>query len=298
MNRKIKQGIEGYIYLAPTLVILAIFVYYPIISSFQMSLTRVAPFGGQVIEVGTANYQRLWEEILSRGDYYNHIKVSLLFTLATVPTGIAIAVGLGIMLSYPLKRLSWLHRLLIFVPIVISSAVTGVIFRWLYNPATGYFNHWLELIGIEGPVWLNSKQWALIAVSIAVVWRQLGFNVIIALAGIQNIDTTYYEAAKVDGASVWHRIRHITLPLLSPTLFFLTVINVINSLQTFGEINILTDGGPGQATTNMVYAVFIDAFVGTPLRGYASAQAYLLALLIVVMSLIQFRGFGRRVHYS
>ena len=153
-------------------------------------------------------------------------------------------------------------------------------------------------LGIEPVNWLTSKDTALLAVIIAVVWRQLGFNVIIALAGVQNIDSTYYEAAKVDGANLWHRIRHITLPLLTPTLFFLAVINTINSLQTFGEINILTDGGPGQATTNMVYAIFVDAFVGTPFRGYASAQAYLLALLIIVMSIIQFRGLGSRVHYS
>ena len=126
----------------------------------------------------------------------------------------------------------------------------------------------------------------------------LGFNVIIALAGVQNIDETYYEAAKVDGANLFQRIWNITVPLLSPTLFFLLIINVINSLQTFGEINILTDGGPGQATTNLVYSIYVDAFVGTPLRGFASAQAYLLALLILVMSLVQFRGFGRRVHYS
>lgn len=296
--QRLKSALEGYLYLAPTLIILGIFVYYPIISSFRMSLTRVAPFGGRVIDVGLENYQRLFTDLVERGEYYNNIKVSLLFTLGTVPTGIILAVGLAIALSYPLARLSWLHRLLIFVPIVISSAITGVIFRWLYNPVTGYINHWIGFLGIDPVNWLTSKDTALWAVVIAVVWRQLGFNVIIALAGIQNIDSTYYEAAKVDGANVWHRIRHITLPLLSPTLFFLLVINVINSLQTFGEINILTDGGPGQATTSMVYAVFVDAFVGTPLRGFASAQAYLLALLIVAMSVVQFRGFGKRVHYS
>lgn len=296
--RSLKQNLEAYLYLAPTLIILLVFVFYPIISSFQLSLTRVAPFGNATRFVGLENYERLFTELIQGGDYWNSVKVSLLFTLGTVPTGIFIAVALAIALSYPLKRFSWFHRLLIFMPIVISSAVTGVLFRWLYNPAVGYINHWLSLIGISpGPEWLASKDWALIAVIIAVVWRQLGFNVIIALAGVQNIDATYYEAAKVDGANVWHRIRHITLPLISPTLFFLLIINVINSLQTFGEINILTDGGPGQATTNMVYAVFVDAFVGTPLRGFASAQAYLLALLILVMSLIQFRGFGRRVHY-
>jgi ABC-type sugar transport system permease subunit len=97
---------------------------------------------------------------------------------------------------------------------------------------------------------------------------------------------------------VWHRIRHITIPLLSPTLFFLVLINTIYSLQTFGEINILTDGGPGRATTNLIYNIFVDAFVGTPQRGIASAQAYLLAIMIIVMSFIQFRGFGRKVHYS
>ena len=292
------NAIEGYLYLAPTIIILGIFVYYPIISSFRMSLTRVAPFGGRVIEVGIENYRRLWMDILERGEYYGNLKTSILFTLGTVPTGIIISVGLAIALSYPLARLSWLHRLLIFVPIVISSAVTGIIFRWLYNPVTGYFNHWLGLVGIEGTNWLTSKETAIWAVVVAVVWRQLGFNVIIALAGVQNIDGTYYEAAKVDGAGLWHRIRHITIPLLTPTLFFLTIINVINSLQTFGEINILTDGGPGQSTTNMVYAIFVDAFVGTPFRGFASAQAYILALVILFMSIVQFRGLGRKVHYS
>lgn len=297
--KKFKEALEAYLYLAPTLIILGIFVFYPIYDSFQMSLTRVAPFGGATRYVGLENYQRLFTELIEGGEYWNNIRVSLLFTLGTVPTGIAIAVVLAIALSYPLNRLSWLHRLLIFVPIVISSAVTGVIFRWLYNPSVGFINYWLTFVGIEnGPDWLTSKDWALIAVTAAVVWRQLGFNVIIALAGVQNIDSSYYEAAKVDGANLFQRIRHITLPLLSPTLFFLLIINVINSLQTFGEINILTDGGPGQATTNMVYAIFVDAFVGTPFRGFASAQAYILALLIILMSVIQFRGLGRRVHYQ
>jgi ABC-type sugar transport system permease subunit len=257
-------------------------------------LTRIAPFGSKTIDVGFGNYTRLFTD----PDYLNSLKVSLMFTLGTVPFGILLAVVMAIALSYPLKRLSWFHRLLIFVPIVISSAVTGVLFKWIYHPVVGYINYMLTFIGVEGPNWLSSKDWALFSVILAVVWRQLGFNVIIALAGIQNIDSTYYEAAKVDGANLWHRIRHITLPLLSPTLFFLFIINVINSLQVFGEINILTEGGPGGATNTMLYSIYYDAFVGTPFRGYASAQAYLLFILILVMSFIQFRGFGRRVHYQ
>ncbi|NCF67907.1 MAG: ABC transporter permease subunit [Chloroflexi bacterium] len=293
-RQKFKSAIEGYLYLAPTLIILSIFVFIPIFTSFRLSLNRVAPFGSQMIFVGLGNYTRL----LADPDYWNSIRVSLLFMVGTVAVGITTAVFLAIALSYPLKYLSGLHRLLIFVPIVISSAVTGVLFKWIYHPVVGYVNYALELVGIEGPNWLASKEWALIAVMLAVAWRQLGFNVIIALAGIQNIDSTYYEAAKVDGANVWHRIRHITLPLLSPTLFFLLIINVINSLQVFGEINILTLGGPGGATNTMLYSIFFDAFVGTPFRGYASAQAYLLFLLILFMSFVQFRGVGRKVHYQ
>lgn len=298
--KRIRSAIEGYLYLSPTFLILGVFTFIPIITSFTLSLNRIAPFGGQMRYVGLENYTRLLQD----PDFWGHIQVSILFMLGTVTIGIIVAVILAIALSFPVANLSWLHRLLIFLPVVISSAVTGVLFRWIYHPVVGYLNFIIEVvpsyIGLEvqGPQWLTSKDWALFAVILAVVWRQLGFNVIIALAGIQNIDESYYEAAKVDGATLFQRIMNITLPLLSPTLFFLVIINTINSLQTFGEINILTDGGPGQATTNLIYSIFIDAFVGTPQRGYASAQAYLLALMIIIMSLVQYRVLNRRVHYS
>jgi sn-glycerol 3-phosphate transport system permease protein len=292
--RKVKATVEGLLYLAPTLLILGIFTFLPILTSFTLSLNRVAPFGNQTLFVGLDNYRRL----LTDPAYWATVRISLVFTVATVVVGIVLAVGLAIALSVPMKRMSWFHRLLIFVPIVISSAVTGVLFRWLYHPLVGYINYWLSLVGIEGPNWLASKDWALLAVILAVIWNQLGFNVIIALAGVQNIDGTFYEAAKVDGANVWHRIRHITIPLLTPTIFFLSVINLINSLQVFGQIEVLTRGGPGQATSVLIYNIYYDAFVGTPQRGIASAQAYLLAILIFVITIIQFRSGGRRVHYQ
>ncbi|MEM7536673.1 MAG: sugar ABC transporter permease [Chloroflexota bacterium] len=290
---------EGLLYLAPTLIGLGIFVFWPIFKSFTLSLNRIAPFGNQMRYVGSETYVKL----LTDADYWESVRVSLLFVLGTVPVGLALAVMLAIALAYPLRHLSWLHRALIFVPIVISSAVTGVIFRWIYHPVVGYLNYGMVQLGLietmrDGPNWLASKDWALLAVIIAVVWRQLGFNVIIALAGVQNIDQSYYEAAKIDGANTWNRIRHITLPLLTPTLFFLLIINIIFSFQTFGEIDVLTQGGPGRATQTMVYDIFYDAFVGTPMRGLASAKAYLLALMIVVMSYIQFAVGQRQVHYQ
>ncbi len=291
---KLKAAIEGYLYIAPTLLILLIFVFLPVITSFRLSIHRVAPFGNRMIYVGAGNYLRLLQD----PDYWNSIKVTLLFTLGTVPTGLFLAVLLGIALSYPLRHLTGLHRLLLFVPVVISSAVAGVLFRWLYNPVVGYLNYWLSLLGIEGPNWLASKEWALVAVIIATVWKEFGFNVIVSLAGVQNIDNSYYDAAKVDGANAWQRIRYVTLPLLSPTLFFLLIINVIHSFEAFGQIHVLTQGGPGQATMTLVYSIFYDAFVGTPQRGYASAQAYLLALMVIAMSYIQFTSVGRKVHYQ
>ncbi len=293
-KKNILAAIEGYLYLAPTLIILAIFVFLPVITSFNLSLNRIAPFGNKMRFVGMENYTKL----LTDSDYWNSIQVTLLFTIGTVVIGLVLAVLLAAALAYPVRHLSGLHRLLIFVPVVISSAVAGILFKWLYHPVVGYFNYWLAFIGIQGPNWLASKDWALVAVIIASIWRQLGFNVIIALAGIQNIDTTFYDAAKVDGANALRRFWHITLPMLSPTLFFLLIINIINSFQTFGEIHILTEGGPGQATNTLVYSIFYDGFVGTPQRGIASAQAYLLAIMVVVLSFLNFRGIGGKVHYQ
>ncbi len=349
-RRRIMSAIEGYLYIAPTIIVLMIFVFIPIISAFQLSLNRAAPFGNATIFVGFENYQRLLERTFTfdnattalwlmvavlvvgglaavvrsrqRGEspwayrgYYKALGwvvilvsigavvdgpllVSLIFTIGTVIPGIALSVVLAIALSLPVRRLSWFHRLLIFVPIVISSAVTGVLFRWIYHPVVGYINYMLAVVGISGPNWLSDADWALVAVMGAVVWRQLGFNVIIALAGLQNINATFYEAAKVDGANFWDRVRHVTIPLLSPTLFFLFIINTINSLQVFGEIDTLTQGGPGQATRTLLYDIYFLAFRGTPQRGLASAESFLLFLLIVLLSIVQFRVANNRVHYQ
>ena len=349
-RRKFFSAIEGYLYLAPTLIVLTIFVFIPIIASFQLSLTRVAPFGNAVRDVGLANYERFYNDLINveqggplvggllvalaigfaaitllarvqsrplaryrdtyqlwamicggvfvLGIVQGALRISLLFTLGTTIPGIFLSVVLAIALSMPVRRFSWFHRLLIFVPIVISSAVTGVLFRWIYHPVVGYINYVLGTLGIDGPNWLSDADWALIAITLAVVWRQLGFNVIIALAGLQNIDASYYEAAKVDGANLWRQIRHITVPLLSPTLFFLFVINTINSLQVFGEIDVLTQGGPGESTRTLLYDIYFLAFRGTPQRGIASAESFILFVLIIILSVIQFRVANRRVHYQ
>ncbi len=297
--KEVSAAIEGYLYLSPTLIGLILFVFWPIVASFTLSLQRISPFGNRTRFVGLENYVRT----LTSPDYWETVRVTLLFVLGTVPTGLILAVALAIALAYPLGRIDPLYRTLIFVPVVISSAVTGVLFKWLFHPVVGYINYWMLQLGLiesmqEGPNWFADRTWALVAVIVATTWRQLGFNVIVALAGVQNIDESYYDAAKVDGANAWQRIRHITLPLLSPTLFFLLIINIIYSFQAFGEIDVLTQGGPGRATTTMVYAIYRIAFVDARDRGLASSQAYLLALMVMLMSYIQFVTVSRRVHYQ
>ena len=290
---KVGNAVQGYLYLAPTLIVLAVFVYVPVYTSFSLSLHRIAPFGGRRIWIGAGNYI----ELVQDPEFWDHCWVTLQFALGTVPTGLFLAVLLAIALSYPLKRLTGLHRLLLFLPVVMSSAVAGVLFKWLYNPVIGYINYVLSLVGIEGLSWTASTKWALPAVIIATIWKEFGFNVIVALAGVQNIDDTYYDAAKVDGANMWQRISYVTLPLLTPTLFFLLIINVIRSLGAFGQIHVLTEGGPAQATTTLVYSIFYH-FMIINQRGMAAAQAYVLALMVMTLSYIQTVVLGKGVHYQ
>ena len=157
-------NLSAYWYILPTFVILGIFVYWPIVESFRLSLNRVAPFGNAEIFVGLDQYARL----LQSSEFWNNVLVSIWFMLGTVPVGIGLAVAIALLLSYPVRRLAWAHRMLIFVPVVISGAVAGVLFRWLYNPVVGHFNTWLGAVGVDGPDWLTTRTWALFAVTVAV----------------------------------------------------------------------------------------------------------------------------------
>ena len=185
---------------------------------------------------------------------------------------------------------------------IISSAVTGVLYRWLYHPVVGYLNYWMVQLGLvenmqQAPNWLGSKDWALLAVIIATTWRQLGFNVIVALAGVQNIDETFYDAAKVDGAGIWQRIRHITLPLLSPTIYFLTLYSVIGTFKAFNHIYVLRTGA-ALGTTDTASVVIFQTFQRDTRYGYASALAILLLLVIIMLTVVNNRIAARRVHYG
>jgi multiple sugar transport system permease protein/sn-glycerol 3-phosphate transport system permease protein len=175
--------------------------------------------------------------------------------------------------------------------------MAAMLWIFLYNPTAGYLNYLLDRLGIPGPNWLGDPQWALLGVAIATVWREIGFNVIFFLAGLTSIPRELREAAVIDGAGRWQRFRHVVLPLISPTFFFVAVVSVINSFQSFGQIHILTAGGPANATGVLVYKLYRDAFENFR-TGYASAQAVILFLIILAATAIQFRLAKRRVHYG
>jgi ABC-type sugar transport system permease subunit len=216
----------------------------------------------------------------------------LLTVVPSVLFSLAIAVALD---ANPYVR--GLFRTIFLLPVAISSAMAAMLWIFIYNPTAGYLNFILEKLGVGGPNWLGDPHWALLAVSIATVWKEMGFNVIFFLAGLASVPPELREAATIDGANGWQRFRHVVLPILSPTLFFVVVVSVINAFQSFGQIHILTTGGPAGATNILVYSLYRDAFENFR-TGYASAQAVILFAIILSATAVQFYVAKRRVHYG
>lgn len=183
------------------------------------------------------------------------------------------------------------------MPVAVSSAMAAMLWIFLYNPTAGFLNYVLSVFGIEGPNWLADPTWSLVAVAIATVWKELGFNVIFFLAGLASVPPELNEAARIDGANAWQRFWRVTLPMLSPTVFFVGVVSVIHSFESFGQIHILTKGGPAGATNVLVYSLYRDAFENFR-SGFASAQAVILFAIILAATFVQFRIGQKRVHYA
>jgi len=189
------------------------------------------------------------------------------------------------------------YRSVYFLPVVTSTVAVAMVWTWLYNPEFGPINYFLGLIGIEGPPWIASTTWAMPALVIMSVWKVLGYNMVIYLAGLQGIPEEYYEAAAIDGASSWQRFRYLTIPLISSTTFFVLIVSIISSFQVFEQTYILTRGGPAYATLTLAFHIYQQAFQFQKM-GYASALAYVLFTLTLLATLIQFVFQRKWVFYS
>ncbi|MDY0388421.1 MAG: sugar ABC transporter permease [Methanolobus sp.] len=284
--------LSGYLFILPALFLFCVFVIYPAISSLYLSFRIISPFGDRSIFIGLKNYINLFQS----NNYINSLKVTGIFVLYTVIIGLPFSLLISMFLNLPLKGISG-FRTIFFLPLAISPVMAGVIWIFLLNPNIGLLNHLLSVIGLVGPSWRTDPNWALPTVIIVTIWKQLGFNIIIFLAALQNVPLELYEAASIDGANSWRKFVKITIPLISPTILFLTITSVIQSFESFGAIDVLTSGGPANTTNVLVYALYKDAFVNFR-TGYASAQAYIIFMILLLISVFQFKFMNKKVHYQ
>jgi sn-glycerol 3-phosphate transport system permease protein len=291
-KRAIWTTLEGIAYLLPSLILFSIFLFYPMLRTMYLSLYVTDHQGNPVQFVGIENFVYL----LKDANFLQSTKATLLFVCYTVPTSVVLALCLALMANEKLKGIG-LFRTFFSSTMGMSVAASSVIWMFMYNPSIGIINKVLSLFGISDVQWLLDPKLALISVAISTIWMNIGFTFLILLGGLQNIDPSLYESARIAGVGYWYQLRKVTLPLLSPTLFFVTTVSLIHSFQTFGQIDMLTKGGPMDATNVIVYSIYKDAFINYNF-GSASAQAVLLFFAVLVVTFLQFKFGERKVHYQ
>ncbi len=293
MNRSgVFRFIEPYLYLFPTLIGLLLFSAGAVAVSFFMSFTQwdiISPPQWKWFD----NYVDLWRSDL----FWEVFRNTFTFVGLAVPVSVAAALGLALLVNTGVRGIT-VFRTAYFLPVVSSMIAVALVWSWIFNPQYGLLNYLLRvLFGVQGPAWLDDTRWALPAMVIVTVWKGLGYSMVIFLAGLQNIPEDLYHAATIDGAGVWKRFRHVTLPLLSPTTFFVLVITLINTFQVFEQTYVLTKGGPANSTVTLSYYVYQNAFQFFQM-GKAAAVAYVLFALLFVVTLVQFRVQKRWVFYG
>jgi sn-glycerol 3-phosphate transport system permease protein len=281
-----------YLLLAPQLVITAIFFLWPAGQAVRQSFLREDAFGLSTTFVGLRNYRALFDN----PEYLDALQVTVVFSITTVVLSLSIALVLALAVDRMLRSAATYTTLLIW-PYAVAPAVAGILWWFIFNPAIGILPFVLEqTMGYDWNHNLNGRD-AMILVIVAAVWKQISYNFLFFLAGLQSIPTSLREAAAIDGAGPFKRFWTITLPLLSPTTFFLLVVNVVFTLfDTFAIIDATTGGGPAQATNILVYKVYDDGFVGLNL-GSSAAQSVILMMIVMVLTFIQFRYVERKVTY-
>lgn len=283
----------AYGFILPTLIGFVIFIVGPMLASFAISLFQWNMLLPPKF-IGLANFERLFSDPRIGNVYLTTFRLAVMI----VPTNMALGLGLAVLLDRKMPGLVRnFFKVSFFFPFVVSAVAVSIIWTFMFHRDLGPLNYYLGLLGIGRIPWLNSSQYSPYAIMIADVWRNVGFYVLVFLGGMQAISRDFYEAAEVDGAGAWKQFRHITLPLLSPTVLFLAVISVIGALQIFEQPQILTNGGPGDATRTIVLYLYEQGFRFFDM-GYASAIAISLFAIILVFTALQFRLSRRWVFYQ
>ncbi|MDR0266882.1 ABC transporter permease subunit [Paenibacillus sp.] len=287
-----KEHALAYTFLAPSILLFIMFLFYPMLKSVYLSMTITDP-RGQVAEfVWFENFVTL----LKSHQFYSNLGVTMLFILYTVPTSLVWALFLAAITHNKLRGMK-VFQFIFSLPIVISVGTGSIIWFLLFHPTAGMLNYFLSWIHISPIPWLTDPAWALISISLMTIWMNMGFLYIVLSSGLQGVPEELYESAKMDGSGPFRTFIRIVLPLLSPTIFFALIVSVIGAFQTFGQIHILTKGGPINSTNVIVYSIYQDAFVNFRF-GIGSAQALILFLIILLLTVLQFTVLEKKVHYQ
>ena len=285
-----KLGIVA-LFLLPAFLPLVAFRLFPMVASFVVSLTEWNLLRPPVW-VGIGNYV----EVLTDPKFHKALSNTVYYMVGYLPLVLIGALVIAVLLNSRIKGSTFL-RGVYFLPVVTSWVVVALLWKWLLSPEGGIVNYLLSLVGIDGPGWWTDPNWAMPAIIIASVWKDLGFNMLILLAGLQAIPEHLYEAATIDGANRWHKLRYVTLPLLTPSILFAMILAMIGAFQVFDQVWVMTEGGPAGATTVVMEQVVKNAFK-YGLMGEASAMSWILFAIILAFTVFQLRFQRRWVHYG
>ena len=291
-KQRIKSFVKGMLFLLPSIVLFSVFLFYPLLRTIYLSFFLTDNSGTPAVYVGLENYLEIFQSPI----FLKSLQATILFVLYTVPGTVLVSLFLAVIANEKIRGIG-VFRTIFSSTMGISVAAASVFWMFLFHPTMGWLNQILEAFGIEAIGWLTDPDWALLSVSISTIWMNIGFAFLILLGGLQSIDSYLYESAEIDGAGYFYQLRRITIPMLSPTLFFVLTVTLINAFQTFGQIDMLTRGGPQNETNLIVYSIYQEAFMNYQ-HGTASAQAIILFLIILVLTFVQFKLGERKVHYQ
>jgi multiple sugar transport system permease protein len=281
------------LFLAPWIIGFTVFIAGPTVASLFLSLTRFDILRPPLF-IGLGNYTRM---VNADPQFWGSLLRTFYFATLMVPAAILIALGLALLLNRPVKGVA-VFRAAYFLPHLVPIAASAVIWLWILDPRYGILNKFLATFGVDGPGWLTSTNWAVPGIALIALWMAAGGNtMIIFLAALQGVPRDYHEAATIDGANAWQRFRHVTLPMISPALFFNMILATIAALKVFTIPMVATSGGPAYATYFYAVHVYKQAFEFFNM-GYAAALAWVLLLIVVVLTLIQFGLRRRWVHFE
>lgn len=296
LNEKptLKSTGKALLYLLPMLVVTLTFNIYPIIKSFMMSFyTKYDFFTDKVSKIGWDNYKFLFTD----PDFHIAVKNTLIFVVGVVPLTVIISLVVALLLN-KIKVLSGLFRTVYFLPFVTSTVAIAQVWHWIYNSDYGLLNYFLSLFGVSPISWLESPKYAMLSLIIMSIWKNLGFNIVLFLVGLNNINERYYQAAEIDGANAWHQFTNVTLPLLSPITFLVTINGVIGSFKVFDQIFALFNGNPGPSKSALTIVYYLYQKFYTEWKyGIAAASGVILFVMILVVTVIQLSYSKKHVHY-